>query len=65
MLICLCKAVNDQKVRATIRSGASTVREVGRACGAGTDCGACHRMIRCMIDGDEKSETQRAPAKAL
>jgi bacterioferritin-associated ferredoxin len=54
MYVCLCKGISERTVRACIRSGATTIREVGAACGAGTDCGSCRGMIREMIeDADE------------
>lgn len=41
MIVCLCHAVRDRELDAAIAEGASTVEEVGRACGAGTGCGSC------------------------
>ncbi|MEZ4404251.1 MAG: (2Fe-2S)-binding protein [Kofleriaceae bacterium] len=41
MIVCLCYAVRDRDLDAAIAGGAATVEEVGRACGAGTGCGAC------------------------
>ena len=41
MLVCLGHGVRDRDLDAAIASGAGTVEEVGRACGAGTGCGAC------------------------
>lgn len=41
MIVCLCHGVRDRDLDAAIASGAATVEEVGRACGAGTGCGAC------------------------
>lgn len=41
MIVCLCHAVRDRELDAAIAEGAATVEEVGRACGAGTGCGAC------------------------
>lgn len=54
MYVCLCKGVSDRAVRTCIRSGASTVHQVGLACGAGTDCGSCRGMIRELIDEHEE-----------
>lgn len=45
MLICSCKAVGDGTVRAAIADGADCIEEVGRRCGAGTECGGCHLLI--------------------
>lgn len=41
MIVCLCHGVRDRDLDAAIATGAATVEEVGRACGAGTGCGAC------------------------
>lgn len=41
MIVCLCHGVRDRDLDAAIATGAGTVEEVGRACGAGTGCGAC------------------------
>jgi bacterioferritin-associated ferredoxin len=49
MLVCLCRAVSDRELREVLARGASTLREVGRACGAGADCGSCRDLIRTML----------------
>ena len=48
--ICLCEAVNSGKIIEVIDAGARTIAEVGRECGAGTDCGKCKRNIRSLIE---------------
>jgi bacterioferritin-associated ferredoxin len=45
MFVCICAAVPDTEIRSCIADGASTVDEVGDACGAGTGCGSCHDQI--------------------
>jgi bacterioferritin-associated ferredoxin len=45
MIVCQCEAVCEKRLREAIAAGASTVEEVGRACGAGTGCGACREQI--------------------
>lgn len=50
MYVCVCKGVSDRTVLATIRAGARTVNDVGKRCGAGTDCGACRGSIREMLE---------------
>jgi bacterioferritin-associated ferredoxin len=37
--------VKERTVRAAIASGADSIEEVGRRCGAGTVCGGCHELI--------------------
>ena len=59
VIVCHCSGVNDRQIRAAVRSGASTRREVARACGsAGEGCGTCMREIDALIveerDSDER-----------
>lgn len=64
MLVCLCRGVCDGKVRAVIHAGAKSCTEVGAACGAGTDCGACRPMIRKMV-AEKKAARLGAASSAL
>jgi bacterioferritin-associated ferredoxin len=54
MYVCLCKGVSERAVRASIREGARTLQQVGRACGAGTDCGACRGAVRDLLEEHEE-----------
>ena len=57
MIVCLCEGVNEREVRRTIRCGARTVRDVGRACGAGTNCGMCKVQLRQLLREREATGT--------
>jgi bacterioferritin-associated ferredoxin len=46
MVICICANVGERELLETIAAGATTVKEVGRRCGAGAGCGACRPLIR-------------------
>ncbi|MAT04716.1 MAG: hypothetical protein CL424_06705 [Acidimicrobiaceae bacterium] len=48
--VCLCNSVSERKVRKAIERGASSICEVGMACGAGTTCHGCHDTIDDLID---------------
>lgn len=50
MRICHCHAVSDHQIRALVRSGACSVGQVARACGAGSCCGGCAPAIRDILD---------------
>jgi bacterioferritin-associated ferredoxin len=50
VILCLCQSVTDHEVDAVIRRGAHSVAAVSRACGAGSDCGCCNRMIERRIE---------------
>lgn len=49
MIVCSCRGVFERTVNRAIDQGALTVDEVGRACGAGTDCGSCQDTIEDLI----------------
>jgi bacterioferritin-associated ferredoxin len=49
MIVCLCKGVSCSAVRRAVDQGASDLASVGRACGAGTDCGSCHAQIEDIV----------------
>jgi bacterioferritin-associated ferredoxin len=50
MYVCCCNAVTDREVAEAIDEGATTRIDVTRSCGAGGDCGACHRVIEEMLE---------------
>jgi bacterioferritin-associated ferredoxin len=50
VFVCSCRAVTDRTVDATIVSGASTIEEVARRCGAGGRCGGCWPELQRLID---------------
>jgi bacterioferritin-associated ferredoxin len=49
MIVCLCRAVCDRTIKTAITAGATSVDAVGKACRAGTGCGACQETIAEMI----------------
>jgi len=51
MIVCLCRGVTERHIEATVAAGARTAGDVSRACGAGTDCGACHHLVAALVEG--------------
>jgi bacterioferritin-associated ferredoxin len=49
MYACLCRAVTERTVRATIEDGAETAEAVARACGAGSRCGGCRPTVEGLL----------------
>jgi len=45
MYVCVCHAVTDADLDATIDAGARTEQQVAERCGAGTGCGMCIEKI--------------------
>jgi len=41
MIVCVCKAVSDRHIRAAVKAGASSLRDITRELGVGTCCGKC------------------------
>lgn len=50
MLVCHCRAVNDRQIEAAALCGATTVRHIVSACGAGGVCGGCRPVIAEILD---------------
>ena len=50
MIVCQCLGTNEAAIRQLAALGASSVGEVGMACGAGTDCGSCLATIGAVLD---------------
>lgn len=50
MIACQCHAVTDRSIMDHIVEGADRVESVGARCGAGTNCGGCHRTIQRLLD---------------
>jgi len=55
MIVCICHGISDRTIDRAIDEGCRSVRQVGRRCRAGTDCGACRASIKSMIR-DAKSQ---------
>ena len=49
MIVCQCRVVNDSAIAAAVDEGATTLAEVCRATGAGTDCGACVFSVKALF----------------
>jgi bacterioferritin-associated ferredoxin len=45
LLVCHCHRICDRTIRASIQEGARSIKEVGKACRAGTGCGGCRPVI--------------------
>ena len=60
MWICLCEAVNSGTIIKVIDSGARTVNDVSRVCGAGTECGKCRVTIRSLLQQHAEERKSRS-----
>ena len=46
MYICHCRAVTDRTIEAAVASGARSIDDLARKCGAGSRCGGCWPALR-------------------
>lgn len=60
MIVCLCEGVSDREVRSACRKGASNLKKIERACGAGGGCGGCHRQLHDILDETTTERASRA-----
>ena len=49
-IVCVCEHVTRREIEAARDRGATTIGQLGRACGAGTGCGECWRELRAILD---------------
>lgn len=50
MYVCLCKGVNDRKIREAVSEGCHSMRDVCKKTGAGSQCGKCIKSTREIIN---------------
>lgn len=46
MIVCICKAVSDRRIRSAVGEGAVSLRDLSRELGLGTCCGKCVPQAR-------------------
>ncbi|MDZ7678016.1 MAG: (2Fe-2S)-binding protein [Acidimicrobiales bacterium] len=50
MYVCSCRVVTSNDVGAAIASGAASIDEIARDCGAGSRCGGCWPTLTALLD---------------
>ena len=56
MIVCLCYAVSDRKIKEMASQGAS-IKEIVSTCQVGTGCGACTLEVKKILE-DEKQQAR-------
>jgi len=49
MIVCLCRGLREQAIRATIARGGDTRERLAAICGAGDDCGGCSPTLDALL----------------
>ena len=48
-VVCVCHGIGVRQIIAAVNDGAGSVAEIGRICGAGTNCGSCRPALARML----------------
>ena len=59
MIICICEAVSERRLRAEIRGGARTLRALRKSCGAGGTCGSCVCDLTQILRDEDREAAQQ------
>jgi bacterioferritin-associated ferredoxin len=49
VIVCHCRAVSDRTIGDQVAAGATSIDELSERCGAGSDCGGCHRRLERLL----------------
>ena len=60
MIICVCKAVSDRRIRAAVKEGANSMRDLTRQLGLGTCCGKCLPDAKLVLNGCLRARDESA-----
>lgn len=63
MIVCVCKNVNDQQIRAAMADGADTVRALRNQLAVSTCCGKCAPQVKAMVDTQDQTMMSQVAAK--
>ena len=63
MYACICHAVTTAEVDAAVALGATSVKQVRQATGAGAACGTCVKRLSCLLAAARVADS--APAEVM
>jgi bacterioferritin-associated ferredoxin len=55
LIVCHCRRVTDREVVAAMARGASSLSDLARECGAGTDCRGCRSTLEDLLAPERRS----------
>ncbi len=65
MIFCHCAGVTDTTIAQVIESGATSVDEVARCCGAGQYCRPCREELAALLENAGSGRARCAAGNAL
>jgi bacterioferritin-associated ferredoxin len=63
MIVCVCKAVSDRQIRAAVKGGAGSLRDLTRDLGLGTCCGKCLPEAKAALSASLEACESSRPAR--
>ncbi len=64
-VLCQCLYVTEAEIKRAIRSGATSVDDVGEHCEAGTGCGSCRGGIGILLEEHRRACARKPVPAAL
>jgi bacterioferritin-associated ferredoxin len=65
MIVCVCKAVSDRTIRASIEAGATSFEELQFELGVALCCGKCTRAVEDELEASGTVSRERSRVTAL
>jgi bacterioferritin-associated ferredoxin len=60
MIVCVCKAISDRQLRASIEAGNDSFDALQFEHGVATCCGRCEEMVHSMLSGQSCMTAERS-----
>jgi bacterioferritin-associated ferredoxin len=57
MVVCECRGLTEDAVRAVIRAGCDTLPQLEIVCGVGVECGSCRNTLQCLLVDETRPDT--------
>jgi bacterioferritin-associated ferredoxin len=65
MIVCICHGASAAEIASLVAGGNDSLATIARACGAGTDCGACRGQIEEIIEAIGEEGEERSACRFL
>jgi len=59
VIVCICEGKTDRDIRHAVEDGCQSLKDVGDALRAGTDCGSCCKQILELLEGHRQAVQDR------
>lgn len=60
MYVCVCKKVRERDLEKHLKASGSSLFDIQKSCGAGTECGSCVNRLKCYLEAASPVESESA-----